>query len=109
MLEERGRCGGVDVSDPSALSRVAPREPRGRAAPPSMVGLGPGETAVLALALESDGSVVILDDSLARRHAQRLKPPMTGTLGLLADGSRARLTPRENGCGNAVCPGPGRR
>jgi predicted nucleic acid-binding protein len=45
--------------------------------------LGRGEREVLALALERPGALVILDDSLARRMATRLKLALTGTLGLL--------------------------
>ena len=53
--------------------------------------LGPGETQVLGLALELPGSVVVLDDALARRVAESLKLPLTGTLGLLLDAKRAGI------------------
>lgn len=89
-LAEGHRC-GADVPDPGALSWIVTREPRGQAALPPMVDLGPGETAVLALALESDDGVAILDDGLARRHARRLNLRLTGTLGLLVDAKRAGL------------------
>jgi predicted nucleic acid-binding protein len=56
-----------------------------------MTDLGRGETAVLALALESGDAVVVLDDGLARRHAERLGLRLTGTLGLLVDVKRACL------------------
>ena len=49
----------------------------------------PGETAVLALALESQDAVVILDDGLARHQAKRMGLRLTGTLGLLIDAKRA--------------------
>jgi uncharacterized protein len=45
--------------------------------------LGAGEREVLALALERRTSLVILDDSFARRFANQLGIPLTGTLGLL--------------------------
>jgi predicted nucleic acid-binding protein len=51
--------------------------------------LAPGETAVLALALESADAVVILEDALARRHAERLSLRLTGTLDLLLDAKTA--------------------
>ena len=51
--------------------------------------LGPGEAEVLALALETQNSLVILDDALARREAVLQKIPLTGTLGLLLDAKRA--------------------
>ncbi|MGZ8219183.1 DUF3368 domain-containing protein [Methylomagnum sp.] len=56
---------------------------------PLITDLGAGESAVLALALESRDAVVILDDGLARRHAQRLGLRLTGTLGLLLDAKKA--------------------
>lgn len=84
-----GRQRGVEVSDPDALPWIMLREPRSQAVLPLMIDLGPGETAVLALALESRDAVVILDDGLARRHAERLGLRLTGTLGILVDAKRA--------------------
>lgn len=43
------------------------------------------------LALESPGTVVILDDALARRFAESLRIPFTGTLGLLLDAKKLGL------------------
>ncbi len=80
---------GVDVPDPEALPWITLREPRSHAVLPLMTDLGPGETAVLALALESADAVVILDDALARRHAERLGLRLIGTLGLLLDAKTA--------------------
>lgn len=42
--------------------------------------LGMGETAVLSLALEDKGSVVVLDDMAARRFAMTFQVPLLGTL-----------------------------
>jgi predicted nucleic acid-binding protein len=84
-----GRQRGVDVPDPGVLPWVMLREPRSQIVLPMMVDLGPGETAVLALALESQDAVVILDDGLARRHAERLGLGLTGTLGILIDAKHA--------------------
>ena len=58
---------------------------------PLVTDLGPGETAVLALALESPDAVVILDDALARQVATALAIPFRGTLGVLLDAKRAGL------------------
>jgi len=55
--------------------------------------LGPGETGVLLLALEQTDPVVILDDALARRHAEMLGISLTGTLGILLDAKRRGLVP----------------
>ena len=56
-----------------------------------MADLGPGEAEVLMLALESQGTTVVLDDRLARRVAETLGLALTGTLGLLLDAKRAGL------------------
>ncbi|MCD6298849.1 MAG: DUF3368 domain-containing protein [Deltaproteobacteria bacterium] len=61
------------------------------AALPLVKDLGPGETQVLALALETANAVVILDDFLARQVAQSLKIKLMGTLGVLLDAKRAGL------------------
>lgn len=84
-----GRQRGVDVPDPSTLPWITLREPRSQAVLPLIIDLGRGETAVLALALESQDAIVILDDGLARRHAERLSLRLIGTLGLLIDAKRA--------------------
>jgi predicted nucleic acid-binding protein len=45
--------------------------------------LGPGESAVLALALAEPGAFAVIDDLEARRCARSLSIPVIGTLGLL--------------------------
>lgn len=56
--------------------------------------LGPGETEVLALALEAAAPIVIFDDALGRQAAEFLKLRLTGTLGLLLDAKRKGLIAR---------------
>ena len=46
-------------------------------------GLDHGEAAVLALAEEHNARLVIIDERKARRYAQRLGFPITGTIGVL--------------------------
>ena len=46
-------------------------------------GLDRGEAAVLALAEERDARLVVLDDLKARRYAERLRLPVSGTVGVL--------------------------
>lgn len=46
-------------------------------------GLDEGEAAVLALAIEQNARLVVIDERRARRYAKRLKLPLTGSLGLL--------------------------
>lgn len=50
-----------------------------------------GEAEVLALALERNARLVILDERLGRWHARRLELPLTGTLGILLRGKEAKL------------------
>lgn len=59
--------------------------------------LGAGEAEVLALALEEPGSLVILDDRLARRVAQLQNVRITGTAGVL-------LKAKQEGHISAVMP-----
>jgi predicted nucleic acid-binding protein len=42
-----------------------------------------GESSAIALALETENSLLILDDGKARRYAKHIGLPLTGTLGLL--------------------------
>jgi predicted nucleic acid-binding protein len=61
--------------------RVAP-------APPNSHGLDPdrldaGELAVLSLAIENPGAIVVLDDRAARVEATRRNIPLLGTAGIL--------------------------
>ncbi len=86
-----GRRLGVDVPQPEMLPWAELREPHSEVVLSLITDLGAGETATLALALESGDAVVILDDALARRHAHRLGLRFTGTLGLLIDAKRVGL------------------
>ena len=89
----QGRAGGYDLPDPASLEWVSVVQPHSTPALPLVVTLGPGEAEVLALALESPGRIVVLDDGLARQMAETLGLPLTGTLGLLLDAKRAGLVP----------------
>jgi predicted nucleic acid-binding protein len=53
-----------------------------------------GESEVIALALEVDARMVVLDERLARRHAARLGLQLTGTVGLLIEATRRGLVAR---------------
>jgi predicted nucleic acid-binding protein len=63
---------------------------------PSLVlewGLGTGETAVLALALETPSCSVVLDDRAARQCAGALKVSLLGTIGVVLRAKRVGLIP----------------
>ncbi len=56
--------------------------------PPPVAGLDPdrldaGELAVLSLAVENPGAIVVLDDRAAREEAARRNIPLLGTAGIL--------------------------
>ena len=86
-----GRSLGVYLPDPTSLEWVTVRAPAGAAVLPLITDLGPGETEVLALALESSDALVIVDDGLARQVAAMLSIRFRGTLGLLLDAKAAGL------------------
>jgi len=58
---------------------------------PPMFGLGPGESAVLAVAASTSDATVLLDDAAARRQAKALGLPVMGTGGLLVLANRASI------------------
>ena len=86
-----GRSLGVYLPDPTSLEWVTVRAPAGAAVLPLITDLGPGETEVLALALESSDALVIVDDGLARQVEAMLSIRFRGTLGLLLDAKAAGL------------------
>lgn len=56
-------------------------------------GLGPGETAVLAVALERNSATVVLDDSAARTCAKTMRIEVIGTLGVVLRAKRKGIIP----------------
>jgi predicted nucleic acid-binding protein len=90
--------------DPTAkLVEAASRDwlkivPTPRAHPDIKHGLiDAGEIAVLSVALDSPGAIVVLDDRLARTEAERLGIPKTGTLRVLLDGKALGIIPTVRG------------
>jgi predicted nucleic acid-binding protein len=63
--------------------------------PPSVQawGLGPGESAVLALSLQEGNATAVLDDLAARRCAAALGVPLRGTLGIVLAAKRQGRIP----------------
>lgn len=78
-----GRAHGVSLPAPASLGWIRVTRPRDQATLRMVADLGPGERETLALALEMPGSLVVLDDALARRYARLLNLRLTGTLGVL--------------------------
>jgi len=65
----------------SSWIRVVPLENPNRAA--AYAGLDEGESQVLVLAEEQNAALVLVDERKARRYAEILKLPLSGTLGVL--------------------------
>ena len=86
-----GRARGIELPDPAELEWITVRKPASASALTLVTDLGPGETEVLALALECQDAVVILDNALARQVAEAHGIKLTGTLGLLLDAKKAGL------------------
>lgn len=78
-----GAARGIDLPALESLDWVICRRVAGGPLLPLVTDLGAGEREVLALAVESPGSLVVLDDAVARRYARLLGLRLTGTLGVL--------------------------
>jgi hypothetical protein len=85
---DAGRLAGISLPDPRASAWMTISSPRGPARMPLVSGLGEGERQTLILGTESPGALLLLDDALARRSAQRLGLSFTGTLGVLIKAKR---------------------
>jgi hypothetical protein len=72
--------GSAELQGATWLRVVSLQDPR-RA--DLLADLDRGEAEVIALALEMNAGLVVIDERLARRHAKRLGLRLTGTLGVL--------------------------
>ncbi len=94
---EEGRSRNVLLPALEDLSWLIVRPVRNRTLLPLVTHLGDGEKEVLALGLETQDALLLLDDRDARRYAQTLGLEISGTLGLL-------LRAKERGILDAVRP-----
>ena len=94
---EEGRRRNVILPVLEDLSWLIVRPVRDRTLLPLVTHLGDGEKEVLALGLETQDALLLLDDRDARRYARTLALEITGTLGLL-------LRAKERGILDAVGP-----
>jgi predicted nucleic acid-binding protein len=94
---QAGRQRNVPLPDPQVLPWLTVRPVQQPALLPLVTHLGSGEKEVLALGLELPGSLLLLDDRDARRHASALALNVSGTLGIL-------LLAKERGKLDAVRP-----
>lgn len=94
---QAGHERSVALPDLESLPWVEVRPVQQRALLPLVTHLGEGEKEVLALGIELPGSLLLLDDRNARRHANSLALNLCGTLGVL-------LLAKERGALDAVRP-----
>lgn len=80
LLRGGSRAGAQDIQTTTFIRTVPLLRPRQAEL---LSDLDPGEAEVLALALERQADLVILDERLGRRYAQRLGLALTGVLGVL--------------------------
>lgn len=88
---EAGQKSGIDLPDLSALDWIQIKQPQAANIANLVTDLGAGETEVLVLAFEFANPIVILDDALARRTAERLNLKIIGTLGILINAKNNNL------------------
>ena len=82
------------IPGPSLPRWIELRAPRQRDERVLAAGLGPGETEVLCLGLETPAPWLILDDLDARRLAHTLGLKTLGTAAVLVEAKRAALVPK---------------
>ena len=86
-----GRVHGVDLPDVESMSRFKLRTVTAPQSIQILKSLGSGEREVLTLALTSADHLVLIDDTLARKHARELGRRFTGTPGILLKAKQAGL------------------
>jgi uncharacterized protein len=88
-----GARAGYDVPDSRSLVWADVQEAPGATILQLVTDLGDGERAAIALAASRRSDLLLLDDALARRHAQLLGLTVTGTLGVLLRAKESALIP----------------
>ena len=86
-----GRTLDFDLPDPTGFPWLRVVRPQSMAILPVVSDLGAGEREALALAAETLGTILIIDDGLARRYAETLRVRFTGTAGVLVKAKRQGL------------------
>lgn len=89
---QEGQRRGYDVPIPGTYAWLEVVEPRVVPSEWLSLDLGPGELAVLAIALDYPQRVVLLDDNRARRIAQAAGLTVWGTLRVLLEAKSQGLT-----------------
>lgn len=94
---ETGKLQGVDVPEVNSIEWIQIRPVASATIIPAVIDLGQGEAEVIALGLENPRSLLVFDDSLARRIADLYGLKYTGTLGVL-------VKAKQSGYLSAVAP-----
>lgn len=82
---------GIDVPDPRAFDWITIAAPQSGVLGVMNIDLGPGETEVLALAVERSARLVIIDERLGRRMASLMGVKAAGTAGLVLKAAKLGL------------------
>lgn len=80
-----GKSKGYDVPDPTDYAWLKIVNPKSMPSEWLALDLGAGEIAAMALALENQSHIILLDDGLARRTAQAAGLQVWGTLKVLLE------------------------
>lgn len=88
---EEGQRQGLKIPDLNSLEWLVPHNVSVPSFLDLIPDLGRGEASVLALALEYDNPLVIMDDLLGRRIAEMQGFTMTGTLGILVKAKKLNI------------------
>ena len=89
---QEGQRRGYDVPSPSEYAWLRIVEPQSIPSEWLVLGLGAGELAAMALALENPKQIILLDDTLARRIAQAAGLKVWGTLKILLESKSQGMT-----------------
>ena len=93
---EEGHRKGYDVPSVKDYDWLKIKEPRITPSEWLSLDLGPGELSAMALALENQDHIVLLDDMLARRTAQAAGLKVWGTLKILLEAKSRGITSEIN-------------
>ncbi len=84
-----GKNQGIDVPQIDEIAWIKICSVSSVAVLPTVIDLGKGEAEVIALGIENNNSLLIIDDQLARRIADIYELKYTGTLGVLIKAKQA--------------------
>ena len=88
---DEGREEGLDLPDLDELEWIEVVSPGDPEMVSENTGIGVAEREVMALAMETAGAVIVMDDPLGRRHAKLMRQPATGTIGILLRAKSRKL------------------